>query len=60
MGVTKPYEFIGFGVMDGPKPYKLIRFAHAHAGGCMCKSPIALGPELVALGRLRCPRIFDG
>jgi hypothetical protein len=26
MEVTKPYEFIGCGAMDGPKPYKFIGF----------------------------------
>jgi hypothetical protein len=26
MGVTKPYEFIGFGAIGATKPYKFIRF----------------------------------
>ncbi len=26
MEVTKPYEFIGFGAMEVTKPYKFIRF----------------------------------
>ncbi len=26
MGVTKPYEFIGFGAMDVTKPYEFIGF----------------------------------
>ncbi len=38
MDVTKPYEFMGFGAMDGPKPYTLIRFClggllHTRGGG---------------------------
>jgi hypothetical protein len=32
MDVTKPYKFIGFGAMDGPKPYKFIRFRATNPG----------------------------
>ncbi len=39
MDVTKPYKFIGFGSIHGPKPYKFMGFRWA----LMSQTPVLLG-----------------
>ncbi len=41
MDVTKPYKFIGFGDIHGPKPFKFIGFRWAF----ISQTPVTQGPE---------------
>ncbi len=48
MGVTKPYEFIGFGAMDVTKPYEFIGF-----GAMYVTKPYVFKDVLIFSGYLK-------